>query len=106
MIVRTWSATTSLAREAQYIRTVKGVVLPRFEKADGYLASSFLRREVPGGIRYLVLTYWESMAAVRKLAGDDPTRAYVPAEIAATLDDYDRTADHHEVVIQHGALPR
>lgn len=102
MIVRTWSATTNREKDGQYRRTVEEVVLPRFERARGYRGALFLRKDLGSAWRYVVLTYWDSMEAVRALVGDDPTHAYVPAEIRATLDQCDETAEHFEVVIQHG----
>ena len=106
MIVRTWAATTSREKNDQYLRTVRELVLPRFERAEGYLGAYFLRKDVGPVCHYLVLTYWESMDAVRLLAGDDPARAYIPDEIRAALDQCDDTAEHFEVVIEHGTPGR
>ena len=42
------------------------------------------------------------MDAVRAFAGSDESHAYMPREIAATLDSYDATSDHYEVVLEDG----
>lgn len=100
MIIRTWGAVTSPDKEPDYLRTVKRLVLPHLRKVPGYRGPFFVRRQSEGSWRYLVLTCWESMDAVRALAGSESRRAFVPAEIRATLDECDETAEHFEVVIQ------
>ena len=104
MIVRTWTAHTTPDRESAYLDEVRKVVLPHLRTVSGYLGSHFLRRSANGKLEILVLTYWESMEAVRLLAGEEPTRAYMPPEIAATLERYDHEAVHYDVVI-HDSVP-
>lgn len=105
MIVRTWTAHTAPDRVSAYQDKVREVVLPHLRAVSGYLGSHFLRRDVNGQVEILVLTYWDSMEAIQSLAGDDPTRAYVPPEIAATLARYDDVAVHYDVMIDD-KLPR
>jgi heme-degrading monooxygenase HmoA len=64
----------------------------------GFLGASLLKTEAKGGIEYLVLTRWSSMAAIEGFAGSDIGKAVVEPEAIAALTDYDRTAVHYEVV--------
>ncbi len=74
MIVRTWTAHTTPDRESAYLDEVRKVVLPHLRTVSGYLGSHFLRRSANGKLEILVLTYWESMEAVRSLVGEEPNK--------------------------------
>ena len=102
MIIRTWRAKSSKNQENEYLATVRRVVLPRFEQIPGYLGSLFLRRLTQDKSDYLVLTCWESIEHVKNFFGPDIGVAYVPPPIQETLDEFDQTADHFDVVIRHG----
>jgi heme-degrading monooxygenase HmoA len=56
---------------------------------------------MPGGTttEVVVVTRWESLAAIRGFAGDDIDRAVVHDEAAALFADYDRTVRHFQLVI-------
>ena len=101
MVMRTWTATTDGDRQDDYLRTVREQVLPHLASVPGYLGAFFSRRPVGDSWEYLVISCWESMDAVRALAGPDPGRAYVPPEVHETLDRWDASVDHLEVVIAH-----
>jgi heme-degrading monooxygenase HmoA len=82
-----------------YLAQVRAVVLPHLRTFSGYKGAHFAKREVEEGLEILVMTYWESIEAVRAFAGDEETHAYMPPEIAATLTSYDTSSDHYEVLI-------
>lgn len=105
MIARTWSAVTSQEKEAGYLRTVRAQVLPHFEDAQGYKGSLFLKQSHDDGWKYMVVTFWDSLDAAYGLSnGHDPTIAYIPDEIAVTLNAFDKTVEYYESVIEHGVL--
>ena len=47
---------------------------------------------------FLVLTYWESMDAIRKFAGDRPELAVVAPNARALMREFDETVRHYDVV--------
>lgn len=100
MIIRSWTADTTPEREAAYLEQVRTVVLPHLRKVPGYLGSQFLRKHGTENVQILVHTYWTSMEAVAALAGENSSTAYLPQEIAATLDRYDPEAIHYELMIE------
>jgi len=102
MIVRTWRALTTSELEPEYLEQVRAVVMPHMHSFAGYRGAQFAKRSLDGRVEILVMTYWESMDAVRAFAGSDEAHAYMPREIAATLDSYDATSDHYEVVLEDG----
>lgn len=109
MIVRTWTARTTLDRESSYLEKVKAIVLPHLQAVNGYLGSQFLRRRDGDRIDIIVLTYWGSMEAAKLLSGDKTDHIYLPPEIEATLEDYDDHALHFDVLvddlINRGSFP-
>lgn len=99
MIVRTWTARTTVDQEPGYLEKVKAIVLPHLQAADGYLGSQFLRRLNGDRIEIIVLTYWKSMEAAKLLSGDKTDQIYLPPEIEVTLEDYDEHALHFDVLV-------
>lgn len=99
MIARTWTAQVSPRNESAYLDTVRAVVLPSLRAMKGYRGARFLRQLRDGSVDILVITFWESMEAVVSLTGGEPSRAYVPPEIAATLERFDSSASHYDVTI-------
>jgi heme-degrading monooxygenase HmoA len=102
MIIRTWRAKTTENKEADYQRCVKSIVLPYFKQCEGYQGCKFARNILieSDQIEILVMTFWEDMDAVTAFSGDPGAHAYLPDEIAKTLDSYDATSEHFEVFIE------
>jgi heme-degrading monooxygenase HmoA len=97
-IVRSWCATATRARVADYERHLRETVVPQLEAISGYRGIMLLRcdRGVDSEIR--VLTHWESMDAIRRFAGDSPEVAVVEPDAQAVLLAFDREVTHHEVL--------
>ena len=97
MIVRLWSARTTLAQAQVYVLHFSDEVLPTLRKFAGYLSSSVLTRPTESAVEILVMTVWQSLSAIDAFAGPDPEAAVVAPEAAALLTDYDRRVRHFEV---------
>lgn len=95
MIARLWSGKAKDAANGDlYVRHVTRNVFPELKKIAGHKGAQVLRRNQ----EFLVITFWESMDAIRRFAGDDPERAVVEPEAQAVLIDYDELVSHYEVV--------
>lgn len=95
MIARLWRGSAASAANADaYQRHVRGHVLPELHKIPGHRGAQVLRRDQ----EFLVITFWESMDAIRRFAGDDAERAVVEPEARAVLKAYDELVSHYEVV--------
>ena len=57
-------------------------------------------RAVPGAIEVVVITFWESVDAIRGFAGADLERAVVADEAAALLTQFDRRVRHYELALR------
>ncbi|TDF35122.1 hypothetical protein EYS14_22360 [Alteromonadaceae bacterium M269] len=102
MIIRTWKAITTEVKEPEYKALVESIVLPYFKTCMGYQGCKFGRRnqDSEGKVEILVMTFWESMEAVTAFSGDPGAHAYLPEEIAKTLESYDSTSEHFETFIE------
>jgi heme-degrading monooxygenase HmoA len=75
--------------------------LPGVGKAKGYRGSYLLRRELGAEVEFITLL-WDSLDAVRAVAGPDYETAVVPEQRRQYLSRYDAKAAHYEVASMHG----
>jgi hypothetical protein len=99
MIARLWRATTTKAREADYLAAVQATVLPHFHTVSGYRGALFLIRDAGDSKEIRVLTFWDSIGALHALTGPNHERAFVPDMIRKTLNEAGATADHFDVAV-------
>ncbi len=97
MISRMWSGRTTTENADQYLAHLKDKVFPELRRNDGHRGASVLRRDLDERVEFVVLTYWESMEAIRQFAGNDAEVAVVEPAARAMLSDFDSTVRHHEV---------
>lgn len=81
-----------------YVEHLKTETFPAIRALAGFEGSAILKRDVPGGVEFLVITRWESLDAIRAFAGDQVEVAVVPAKVQAMMLEYDRTVAHYEEV--------
>ena len=95
MLARLWRGRAKTpADAAAYQRHVTARVLPALKEIPGHRGAQVLRREE----EFLVITFWESMDAIRRFAGEDPERAVVEPEARAVLAEFDDVVRHYEVM--------
>jgi hypothetical protein len=98
MILRMWRGRADPANADAYIRHARQRVFPTLTKSHGYRGAYILRRILDATAEVVVVTFWESMAAVRQFAGTHPEKAVVEPEAKAVLSDFDRVVRHFEIV--------
>jgi len=69
MLARFWSANTTPALAESYRQHFEQAVQPQLRKLDGFLGATLFTRPLPGAVEILVITYWQSFAAVDAFAG-------------------------------------
>ena len=94
MIARRWTARASVEGGRAYIEFFSEVLTPALAHIDGHAGALVFDRQLKDGVEITVLTFWESMEAVARFAGDAPERAIVEPEARAVLRDFDATVDH------------
>lgn len=97
MIVRRWRATAG--DERKYLRHFRRRVLPGLMRIAGFNGVLILRRRRKATIGLEVLTFWTSMASIRRFAGGDADKAVVEPEAKAVLRRFDRRVRHYNVAL-------
>jgi uncharacterized protein YciI/heme-degrading monooxygenase HmoA len=98
MILRVWRGRSTAERASEYVQHAATKVFPALSAIEGHCGAYLLRRAVDGVIEFLVLTFWDSMAAVRRFAGAHPEKAVVEPEARAILTSFDASVGHFEIV--------
>jgi hypothetical protein len=96
---RAWSARATAEGAAAYRRHFETDLLPSLAAIPGQRGAILLARRSAAGEELEVLSFWESMAAMRAFAGTDVTTAVVAPEARAALVDYDRDVKIYEVLV-------
>jgi len=104
MIARTWRGVTRAADSDRYAKYIEATGLRSFAETPGNLGALLLRRptEEAGapGTEFLVVSFWDSMDAVKRFAGEVPEKARFYPEDDAYLVRREVTVDHFEVVVR------
>jgi heme-degrading monooxygenase HmoA len=98
MIARHWRGTAHPDQADAYVEHLQTDTFPAIRRLPGFLSASLLRRTVPYGVEFLVITHWKSLDAVRAFAGDDIDAAVVPDKARAMMLVFDGFVRHFEVV--------
>ena len=97
MIARRWSARATRDQAPRYVRYFREALTPHLRQLAGYRGATLMERAAGDAIEIQVITWWESMAAIRAFAGDDVSTAVVSDEARALLLDGDALVEHAEV---------
>jgi heme-degrading monooxygenase HmoA len=81
-----------------YVEHLQSKTFPAIRKLPGFIDASILRRSVPEGVEFLIVTTWTSIDAIRAFAGANAEAAVVPPTVHAMMVDSDRVVRHYEVV--------
>lgn len=98
MIARTWTGTTAVDDADAYLDYLELTGLREYRSTPGNRGVYVLRRMEAGGARFLLVSLWESMAAVRRFAGEPPERAVFYPEDERFLIDRDEQVQHWEIL--------
>ena len=97
MIARVWSARATPANAPAYANHLRTEVIPTLRAIDGYRGARLLQRQDGGQVEIVVLTWWDSLAAILGFAGADIECAVVEDAAAALLIRFDGRARHYGV---------
>jgi len=98
MIARIWRARATEERVHEYATYLKSTVVPELASIHGYQGATLLQREQNGAVEVTVITWWDSLDAIRAFAGEAIENAVVHDSAARMLVDFDRGVEHHQVV--------
>jgi heme-degrading monooxygenase HmoA len=104
MIARTWRGATSAHDADAYVQYLLETGLAEFRQTEGNRGALALRRIEGDRAEFVVLSLWESEAAVRRFAGQDIEKAVFYPEDERFLVDRDASVTHYEVVFDSAAV--
>jgi len=97
-----WHGYTRPEHADAYEAHLKPELLPGIGGVNGYRGSYLLRRDAGEEVEFVTIILWDSIDAVRAVAGSDYERAVIPEERRQYLVRYDAKAAHYEVASTHG----
>jgi heme-degrading monooxygenase HmoA len=97
MIARTWHGRTAEAKADEYLTFLIGRAIPDYQSIAGNCGVTILRRIQGEEAHFLILTLWESRAALETFAGADIEQAKYYVEDRDFLLEFEPTVTHYEV---------
>jgi hypothetical protein len=97
MVVRFWSARTTVPRFPEYLRHFREHVLPHLRSVEGFREARVITQSDTVVVHFIVETVWSSFEAVDRFAGPDRGAAVVAEEALELLTSYDRRVQHFSV---------
>jgi heme-degrading monooxygenase HmoA len=103
MISRHWTGLARKERANDYIAHLQSDTFRQIEKINGFISASILKRDLPEGVEFLIITEWESLDAIKQFAGANYSAAVVPALVEEMMIYYDKEVRHYEVNFTTGS---
>jgi len=75
VIARIWHGKTPAAKADEYLHLMRTIAIPDYRSTRGNTAAYAFRRIEGDTAHFLMVTFWESEADVRRFAGDDIRKA-------------------------------
>jgi heme-degrading monooxygenase HmoA len=98
MITRVWRGRTSAEGADAYEAFLKETAYPDYGEVEGNRGWMLLRRPDADAVEFMFVSFWDSIDALRRYAGDEPERPkYYPEDKAALLE-LPEHADHYELI--------
>ena len=98
-IIRTWSGWTTHKKAPAYERFLIEEVFPDVKKkgVDGLEKVSISTLTGSDEVQFFLVLKFSTLDAVKKFAGADYQKAYIPEKAKQLLERYDSTASHFEL---------
>jgi heme-degrading monooxygenase HmoA len=103
MIARIWHGWAKVEDADGYEAHLKPELLPGLSKVTGFRGSYLLRRVAGDEVEFITMILWDSIEAVKSVAGEDYEKAVIPEERKKYLTRFDARAAHFEVVAERTA---
>jgi heme-degrading monooxygenase HmoA len=100
MIARTWWGATRADDADAYLEYLERTGFSEYRKTPGNRSVLGLRRIINGRAEFLLISLWDSEAAIRGFAGQDIAKAVFYPEDERFLIDRDNHVSHYEVVFE------
>ena len=98
MIARIWHGRTLTAKADDYEKYLQASGVKKILATDGNHGVEVLRRSDGAKTDFIVISYWESIEAVKKFAGPDYDKAVISPRDGEFLIEVEPMVVHYEVV--------
>jgi len=98
MIARVWYGRTKPEHADAYESMLKPELLPGISTVEGYLGSYLLRRNIENEVEFVTMMLWDSIEAIRNIAGPNYESSIVPEERRKYLSQHGAKSAHYEIV--------
>ena len=101
MISRIWHGWTTRESATAYQALLESEILPGISSRGigGLEGAHLLRRDVPEGVEFVTILWFDTLGAVREFAGEDYEAAVVPENARRLLTRFDVRSQHYETVL-------
>ncbi len=99
MIARIWRCTVHQEKLPQYLEHFQQSVYAEVKKLKGFKKVKILQRDIDDTVELTVISFWESLDAIRSFAGENVETAVVAPAAQAILLTFETTVTHHKVVL-------
>jgi len=99
MIARIWRCTVTREKLPAYLEYFQRSVYAEVKKIKGFKKVKILERETEGAVELTVISFWDSLDAIRAFAGENIETAVVAPTAQAILMSFETTVTHHKVVL-------
>ena len=97
MISRHWLGVAKKEKADDYIAHLKNETFKTLGTIQGFIDATILKRELPEGVEFLIITKWSSLEAIKQFAGENHEKAVVPKVAQEMMIRFDRVVNHYEV---------
>jgi len=98
VIARLWHGAVPASKAREYERYLEATGIPDYRATQGNRGVLVLRRLEGDRAHFLLISFWESLEAIRGFAGDDLERARYYPEDAQYLVELEPRVTHYEVL--------
>jgi heme-degrading monooxygenase HmoA len=98
MLARLWHGITLASKADEYVDYLNKTGIGDYRATEGNLGVQLLRRFEGEQAHFLIITFWESVEAIKKFAGEDYEKARYYPEDQNFLLEFEEKVVHYEVV--------
>jgi heme-degrading monooxygenase HmoA len=99
MIARTWHGRVPAEKADEYYAYIERTGLAEYRSTPGNRGIVALRRTENGITHFVLTSFWDSLDAIRRFAGDEYTRAQYYPEDDEYLIEREPLVTHHDVLL-------
>lgn len=98
MIARIWHGRTLAAKAGEYAEYLSKTGVADYQATEGNRGVHVLRRTDGEQTHFLILTFWDSVEAIQRFAGEDFEKARYYPEDEEYLLEFEEKVTHYEVI--------